>query len=122
MVKLHGWPNQQQVGKQGVLAAFELVKHSSNLTFQQNMLPLVLQSYLDQDGLIGQDVAELTDNVYIKQGEKQVFGTQADWLNGQVVFLPIENEETVDQLRAQMGLSPLDEYKQALKKLFAPQK
>lgn len=121
MVKLHGWPNQQLVGKQGVLAAFELVKHSSNLSFQQNMLPLVLQSYLDQEGLAGQEVAELTDNVYIKQGKKQVFGTQADWLNGQVVFLPIENEESVDQLRAQMGLPPLAEYKKSLEEFYAPQ-
>lgn len=121
MVKLHGWPNQQQVGKHGVLAAFELVKHSSSLTFQQNMLPLVIQSYLDQDGITGQEVAELTDNVYLKQGKAQVFGTQADWLNGQVVFLPIENEHTVDQLREQMGLEPLDEFKKALEDLYAPQ-
>jgi hypothetical protein len=121
MVKLHGWPNQQQVGKQGVKAAFTLVQHSSNLTFQQNMLPLVIQSYLDHDGLTGHDVAELTDNVYLKQGKPQVFGTQADWINGQVVFLPIEDEQSVDQLRAQMGLGTLDEYKQSLENLYTPQ-
>ncbi|MGS2719851.1 DUF6624 domain-containing protein [Paraglaciecola aestuariivivens] len=114
IIELHGWPTQKLVGTTGVIAAFTLVNHASNLSFQQTMLPLIIQSYLDQEGLSGQDVAELTDNVYLKQGKAQVFGTQADWLNGQVVFLPIEDQASVDQLRAQLGLAPLAEYKKWL--------
>jgi hypothetical protein len=36
-------------------------------------------------------------------------------IDGKVVFAPIQNMETVDPLRAQMGMSSLLEYKQILK-------
>jgi hypothetical protein len=112
IIKLHGWPSKKQIGEKGIQAAFILVQHSQDLAFQQDMLPLVIQSYLDKDGITGQDVAQFTDNVSIKLGKKQVFGTQAELINGKVVFAPIQNMETVDLLRAQMGMSSLAEYKQ----------
>jgi hypothetical protein len=77
IVALHGWPSKKQVEEKGVQAAFFLVKHTKNLAFQQDMLPLIIQSFLDKDGITGKDVAQFTDNVSIKLGKKQVFGTQA---------------------------------------------
>lgn len=114
IVQFQGWPTKDHVGKEGVIAAFQLVQHSLNLAFQQDMLPLIIQSFIDKDGIAGQDVAEFTDNVSIKLGKKQVFGTQAGLINGKVEFLPIENEDSVDQLRAQMGMQSLAEYKKSL--------
>jgi hypothetical protein len=60
--------------------------------------------------------------VSIAQGKSQVFGTQADLIAGEVVFLPIENGDSVEQLRAQMGLLPLYEYKKALQAFYDLQK
>jgi hypothetical protein len=117
MVALHGWPNQKLVGKQAVQATFLLVQHARDLSFQLNMLPLVIQSYLDGEGVAGQNVAELTDTVAIKQGKKQVFGTQAEIIDGQIVLAPIEDENSVEQLRAQLGLGTLAEYKKTLETL-----
>ena len=114
IIALHGWPTKKQVGEQGIHATFILALHCNDLAFQQDMLPLIIQSYLDQDGIAGKDVAQFTDIVSIKLGKKQVFGTQANWLNGKVKFLPIENEENVDVLRAQLGMSSLADYKKSL--------
>lgn len=117
IVQLQGWPTKAQVTEEGVRAAFSLASHSNNLSFQQNMLPFIIQSYMDKQGMSGEAVAIFTDKVSIAQGKNQVFGTQADLIGGEVVFLPIENEDSVEQLRAQMGLPPLHEYKKALQAL-----
>jgi hypothetical protein len=122
IVQLQGWPTKAQVTEKGVNAAFTLVNYSNNLSFQQNMLPFIIQSYMDKQGISGEAVAILTDKVSIAQGQSQVFGTQADLIAGEVVFLPIENGDSVEQLRAQMGLLPLYEYKKALQAFYDLQK
>lgn len=121
IVQLQGWPTQEQVTEEGVRAAFKLVSHSNNLSFQQNMLPFIIQSYIDKQGINGEAVAIFTDQVSISQGKGQVFGTQADLISGKVVFFQIENEDSVDQLRAQMGMPPLAEYKKALEAFYGIQ-
>jgi hypothetical protein len=114
IITLHGWPTKKKVGEKGTQAAFILVQHSKNLVFQQDMLPLIIQSFLDKGGIAGKDIAKFTDSVSIRLGKKQVFGTQAKWIDGKVVFAPIENEDSVNLLRAQMGMPPLEEYKKSL--------
>jgi hypothetical protein len=118
IINLHGWPSKKQIGGKGIQSAFVLVQHSQDLAFQQDMLPFIIQSYLDKDGIEGQDVAQFTDKVSIKLGKKQVFGTQAELVDGKIVFAEIENEETVDPLRAQMGMPPLAEYKKTLENFY----
>jgi antitoxin component of RelBE/YafQ-DinJ toxin-antitoxin module len=114
IVQLQGWPTKAQVTEEGVRAAFSLASHSNNLSFQQNMLPFIIQSYMDKQGMSGEAVAIFTDKVSIAQGKNQVFGTQADLIDDKLVFFKIENEDSVDQLRAQMGMTNLAEYKKIL--------
>ena len=118
IIRLYGWPSKQQVEEEGVQATFLLIKHSKDLALQQDMLPLIIQSYLDKEGIAGQDVAQFTDNVSIKLGKKQVFGTQAEFISGKVIFAPIENQDSVDQLRAQMSMPSLAEYKKTLELFY----
>jgi hypothetical protein len=82
---------------------------------------LVIQSYLDKEGIAGRDVARFTDSVSIKLGKKQVFGTQAEFIRGKIIFAPIENEDSVDLLRAQMGMLSLAEYKKTLETFYSHQ-
>lgn len=121
IIVLHGWPNKAQLENKGIQAIFYLIKHSRDLSFQQDMLPLVIQSYLDKEGIAGRDVARFTDSVSIKLGKKQVFGTQAEFIRGKIIFAPIENEDSVDLLRAQMGMLSLAEYKKTLEAFYSHQ-
>lgn len=122
IVQLQGWPTKAQVTVQGVKAAFKLVANSNSLSFQQDMLPFIIQSYMDKQGISGEAVAIFTDEVSIAQGKNQVFGTQANLIGGKVVFFKIENEDSVDQLRAKMGMPSLAEYKESLEILADIQK
>ena len=63
-------------------------------------------------------MALLTDRVRIRHGEKQVYGTQAKQENGEMVFLPIEDQANVDKRRESMGMSTLAHYKKVLEEVY----
>ena len=118
IIQRHGWPTSAMVGREGVEAAFLLVQHADrDPEFQREMLPLVEQSYEAGD-LSGQDVALLTDRVLVNAGQAQRYGTQVEIVEGEAVVKPIEHPEQVDELRAALGMPPLDEYLQELRKLY----
>jgi hypothetical protein len=122
IVNQYGWPGPELVGHDGSEAAFLLVQHA-DLAFQQKMLPLVEKAYRS-GGLTGQDYALLLDRVRVAEGKPQVYGTQAkrfaEWNGPEPTLQPIEDEANVDKRRAEVGLPPLAEYKEFLKRMYFP--
>jgi hypothetical protein len=123
IVRQYGWPSPELVGRDGAEAAFLLVQHAEH-GFQKEMLPLVEKAYRS-GGLSGQSYALLLDRVLVGEGKPQVYGTQAkrfeEWKGQEPVLQPIEDEANVDKRRAEVGLSPLSEYREMLKRLYFPQ-
>jgi hypothetical protein len=123
IVRQYGWPGPELVGQDGTEAAFLLVQHA-DLALQKEMLPLVEKSYKSGQ-LSGQSYALLLDRVLVGEGKPQVYGTQAkrieEWKGREPVLQPIEDEANVDKRRAEVGLSPLSEYRELLKKMYFPQ-
>lgn len=123
IVNRYGWPGPELVGQDGSEAAFLLVQHA-DLAFQQKMLPLVEKAYRS-GGLTGQDYALLMDRVRVGEGKPQVYGTQAkrfeEWNGQEPTLQPIEDEPNVDKRRAEVGLPPLAEYREMLKRMYFPQ-
>ena len=122
IVKKHGWPKPELVGPDGVQAAFLIVQHAEH-EFQKEMLPHVKKAF--QDGAIpGQSYALLLDRVLVGDGKPQVYGTQAksiqEWDGETPTLQPIEDEANVDKRRAEVGLSPLAEYRELLKQVYFP--
>nr|WP_228371070.1 DUF6624 domain-containing protein [Shewanella piezotolerans] len=76
------------------------------------------KSYLNNEGVSGQQVALLTDRVLIAQGKKQIYGTQADLSEGKVVFSPIEDEANVDKRRKKMNMPPLGLYLKLMEEMY----
>ena len=111
IIEQHAWVNENLVGRSGVSAAFLIVQHSSDLKFQEAMLPHLKRSFLNGEGVSGQEFALLQDRVLVHQNKLQLYGTQLNILDGELVFDPIFDEEHVDKRRAEVGLPPLDEYK-----------
>jgi hypothetical protein len=122
IVRRYGWPGPELVGRDGTDAAFFLVQHA-DLQFQKEMLPLVERAYR-RGALSGQNYALLLDRVLVGEGKPQVYGTQAkrfeEWKGGEPAFEPIEDEGNVDKRRAAVGLFPLSEYRELLKRLYFP--
>ncbi|OZG70736.1 hypothetical protein BTA51_24430 [Hahella sp. CCB-MM4] len=114
----HGWPTKDLIGEEGMLAVFLIIQHSPDIDFQRSMLPLLTSSYENNEGISGQDVALLTDRVRVNLGQKQLYGTQLEVVEGRLVFLPIEDEENVDQRRAKMDMIPLAEYLKMVEEVY----
>ena len=123
IVRQHGWPSPELVGRDGAEAAFMIVQHADH-DFQKEMLPLVEKAY-KSGGLSGQSYALLLDRVLVGEGKPQVYGTQAkrfaEWKGKEPALEPIEDEANVDKRRAEVGLSTLSEYRKLLKDLYFPQ-
>lgn len=122
IIKEHGWPKAGLVGWDGTEAAFILVQHADH-AFQKKLLPLMQKEY-KAGGLSGPNYALFLDRVLAWDGKPQVYGSQAkpfgEWEQGEPVLYPIEDEANVDKRRAEVGLSPLAEYKQTLKQMYFP--
>lgn len=123
IVKRYGWPGPELVGRDGAEAAFLIVQHADH-AFQKEMLPLVEKAYRG-GGLSGQSYALLLDRVLVGEGKPQVYGTQAkrfeEWKWREPALEPIEDEANVDKRRAEVGLPPLSEYREMLKRFYFPE-
>ena len=82
------------------------------------MLPLLKQSFLNGEGVTGQEFALLTDRVLIYQNKPQLYGTQLNIIGGELVFEPILDQENVNHRRAEVGLPSLEKYKKVVAEAY----
>ncbi len=109
VVDEHGWPGKTEVGEDGAHSAWLLVQHADrNKDFQKKCLELMKAE--PKGEVAGKDIAYLTDRVLRAEGKPQLYGTQLTQQDGKMVPQPIEDEEHVDERRAEVGLQPLAEY------------
>ncbi len=106
----HGLPGYAMVGKDGALAVFLLIQHADkDRPFQNECLALMRAKVADQQ-FSGTHLAYLTDRVLVGQGKPQIYGTQLVQINGVLEPSPIEDRDNVDQRRKEVGLGPLADY------------
>lgn len=116
-VEKYGWPGKSLVGEEASAAAWLLVQHADqDPEFQAKALELVKAAFKTGD-TTGQQVAYLTDRVLLKQGKKQLYGTQFIGNGASAKPQPIEDEENVDKRRKEMGLGPLEDYAKLIRGL-----
>jgi len=117
IVEKQGWPTMTQVGEDGAGAAWLLVQHAdADPKFQRQCLDLMTK--LPKDQVLGKNLAYLTDRVLLAEGKKQLYGTQFTLVDGKWIPRSLEDEANVDKRRAELGLPPLAEYVEQLKKAY----
>jgi tetratricopeptide (TPR) repeat protein len=115
VVDKHGWPGKSLVGEQSAQAAWLLVQHADrDPAFQRRCLDLIVAAHKKGE-TTGQQVAYLTDRVLLKEGKKQLYGTQFSTINGELKPQPIEDEANVDVRRKEMGLGTLADYAKSMR-------
>jgi uncharacterized protein DUF6624 len=123
IIKRYNWPRAELVGWDGTEAAFLVVQHSPH-SFQKALLPLMQKEY-ETGHLSGPNYALFLDRVLVEDGRPQLYGSRAkafnEWRDGEPALYPIEDEANVDKRRAEVGLSPLAEYREMLKQIYHPQ-
>jgi VWFA-related protein len=108
LLKQYGWPTTSLVGKDGVAAAFHLLRESVT-QLKVDLLQVVIASATHGE-ISRPSFASYIDGLRLDAGLKQIFGTQVTPINGFLVLFPIEAEAHVDVRRKQFELPPLADY------------
>ena len=117
ILKEFGWPTIDLVGKDGVDAAFLLLKNSSSFEIQTDLMPVIIAA-VKKGQIPRASFAGYLDRLRLSGGLKQLFGTQVTVADGFLVLYPIESEAYVDARRKQYDLPPLVEYLRALERIY----
>jgi hypothetical protein len=110
IVDKEGWLYGDKLGVDGENYAWLIVQHCPDLEFQKKCLRLIEKLPLTEKRK--GHIAYLTDRILVNEGRKQVYGTQFNFGKP----FPIENEESLDERRKQMGLENFAEYKEKIRK------
>lgn len=101
LIAAQGWPSEENVGEHGEAAAFMIALHADYDPELQHLCHAMLMGSVAQGKTKNFGfLAFLTDRILCNEGKFQRFGTQIrEVTNGCFVPKPIENPDTVDELR-----------------------
>lgn len=106
----YGWPGRSLVGERASRSAWLLALHADlDHKFQERALELM--EAMEPGEVDPRDIAYLKDRVLVAEGAEQIYGTQFECRDGELVpRTPIVDEKDVDERRDEVGLEPLDDY------------
>jgi hypothetical protein len=106
----HGWLGANKVGSQGNSTLFLVIQHA-DLATQEKYLPMMREA-VTRGNASGSQLALLEDRVLLRNGKKQVYGSQiaSDQATGEYYVNALEDPEHVDERRAAVGLGLLADY------------
>lgn len=76
ILKTYGWPTAALVDRQGVAAAFFILRNGGTYEMQRDLLPIIV-ALIKKDPTQKPEFAGLLDRLRVTAGMKQIFGTQA---------------------------------------------
>jgi hypothetical protein len=105
-----GWPGVDEVGATGNTAIWLVIQHS-NQEVQEKYLPMMREAVREGKALPCH-LALLEDRVAVRQGKKQIYGSQPDTdpETGKYCVSSLEDPDKVDERRLDVGLDKLGEY------------
>ncbi len=104
-----GWPSKNIIGVRGTSTLFFVIQHA-DLKTQVKYLPMITKA-LESSNLPKRQYAMFYDRLVLRQGKRQVYGTQLAITkeSKDPYVLPLEDAQNVDKRRAEMGLNSMQE-------------
>lgn len=105
-----GWLGQKVIGGQGNSTLFLVIQHS-DLETQLKYLPMMREA-VKIGNASASSLALLEDRVALRQGERQIYGSQIgrDQETGEYYVSPLIEPEKVNERRAEVGLGTIEDY------------
>lgn len=105
-----GWLGPDIIGQTGNTTLFLVIQHA-DLPVQEKYLPMMREAVKKGNAKAG-NLALLEDRVALRQGKKQIYGSQigVNPVTGENFVSPLEDPDNVDKRRAEVGLEPLQAY------------
>jgi len=108
LIEKCGMPTLNEVNDVQMSAIWVVFQHGDNAN-RKKYLPLLEKSAKNGD-LKRTQIAMMKDRTMMNDGEPQVYGTQVTKNGDKWVLYDLENPETVNKRRAEMGFGPLQDY------------
>lgn len=105
-----GWVGADKVGQEANQTLFLVIQHA-DLKTQQKYLPM-MRNAVKSGNANASSLALLEDRVALREGRKQIYGSQVgrDPNTNKFYVSPLEDPDNVDKRRAEVGLGPLADY------------
>lgn len=108
LINKKGFPVLSNAGEKGVRLSWLIIQHAISLPdFMRNCLT-EMRLAAGQHDYILELLAYTEDRVAFFEGRPQLYGTNSDWINGELKRTPIEDIAKVDLRRKGMGLPPIN--------------
>lgn len=108
LIEKCGMPTLEEVDDVQMSAIWVVFQHGDNAS-RKKYLPLLEKSAKNGD-LKATQIAMMKDRTMMMDGEPQVYGTQVTKNGNEWILYDLENPETVNKRRAEMGFQPLQDY------------
>ena len=112
IIDANGFPNHDMVGEVASHKFWMMVQHMDGYPDFQMLVLRNMAGALDQNKASAKDFAYLTDRVLINQQRPQHYGTQVYYDKEEETYKPhpVDNIARTNERRAELGLSPLDDF------------
>lgn len=104
----YGWLGPDKVGFLGTQTLFLVIQHAP-LKIQEHYLPM-MQAAVKKGDALAKDLAFLEDRIALRQGKKQLYGSQLFTDETGVYVQPLEDPDNLEKRRASVWLEPMSEY------------
>lgn len=110
IINKYGWLGADKIGSQANTTLFMVIQHAE-LPAQVKYLPLMREA-VKKGNAKASSLALLEDRVALKQGKKQIYGSQISWnmQTNESFVAPLEDPDNVDRRRTEVGLPTLQSY------------
>jgi hypothetical protein len=111
IIHKYGYPGYSLAGKSSG-TFFWIIQHCDNdIPFQEHVL-ILMKKEIAKNNASKENYAYLVDRVLVNKHQKQIYGTQIhfDTTTHKSTPFPLKYPKSVNKLRKEMGLEPLDVY------------
>jgi hypothetical protein len=107
MIEKKGFPVLSNAGEKGVRLSWLIVHHAISLPdFMRESLIQMRLAAAQNDYLL-ELLAYIEDRIAYFEGRPQLYGTNMDWVKGELKRTPIEDISRLDSRRKSLGLPPI---------------
>ncbi len=107
LIDQYGWMSKTVVGKTGNTAVWLVIQHA-DLATQEKYYP-IMEKAVQENKASRKDLAYLEDRILMRQGKKQLYGTQykLDSETNEMKLWEVEDPDRLNERRASVGLPPM---------------
>jgi hypothetical protein len=110
IIDSHGWLGTNRIGELANQTLWLVIQHAP-IELQEKYIPYLRTSVKNGESE-GWYLAFLEDRIAMRNGEKQIYGTQSTFnkKTGKNHIYPIQNSDNVNERRKEIGLDAIEEY------------